>query len=266
LFPFFKIPDICGLAVAFGPTLNGLLDETNVDLDEYLAPIPPNLTDSLHLENTISITQKDNLIDFQQENGTGIVFWILQAVEAFDDFLSKTVNTTNAQDEVVEDVNINVLLRQYLLDTDNKYVLNASLLDFEPISYSDSSTSASIEILYVSVIGLDTVKNFRGLETIGQQTLQKKMSWEYLEVEVLVRTSLMISDPSISSQELSTSPDISFTMRIENVTGSLSFLLALDEEVLRALPVSTFLRTEDLLRCLMKTIYRFELARVSFKQ
>jgi hypothetical protein len=225
-------------------------------LDPYLTPLVE--VDPLALEQALVLEVPSNitLIDFQEPNGT-IASVIDIFIEELGPFLRKEVSDGNGG----RDLNINVLLRQFALDSGGRLNVDLSSIGGLGDGYlfegSNLLGDFSIRIFSVEVIGLDSFSSFEDLSDLGRQTLQTTFTIDSLSVIIGVEVEVRPPDNSSDKRLLETA---FLELALNPVVVSTSILLAIDQDKLGALRLGSLLDTNDIQACVFSSLYNLQIS------
>jgi hypothetical protein len=224
-------------------------------LDPYLTLILEEV-DPLALEQALEVPSNITLLDFQEPNGT-IASVIDIFIEEFGPFIRREVSDGNGG----RDLNINVLLRQFALDSGGG--LNVDLTSIEGLGDgylfegSNLLGDISIRIVSVEVIGLDSFTRFEDLADLGRQTLQTTFTIDSLSVVIGAEVEVRPPGNSGNKRLLETA---FLEIALDPVVVSTSILLAVDQDKLGALRLGSLLDTDDIMSCLFSSLYNLQVA------
>jgi len=259
-------------------TLDGLLTMVNGYLEYYLIPSSEGSGDALSYENSIDLPmistassatdiangkeeEKSLYVDFQQidqyANG-----WITTLLDQVDSFLQGPDSSTNS-DEVVtasspyNQLNINQFIRDNLLNSDNKLLIDPSIFfkDGNLFSSHDVLSHSTLKMKSISIEGLDSFTELDILNPIGKHTLQNKLALDYLYIEVEMEASMK---PSSQSNAIIISPNSqpiieSFIVdfSITQLELDISLFLGMNTQSIGELELGSLLFTKNILPCLL---------------
>ena len=241
--------------------LVNLLGDAKDTLDGYPADLA---IDPLTSERELVVPEKLKLLNLQErETEVGDLFGF--ALEEIVAFFSKDV-----QYEGTTDMRANVMMRDLLLE-DRALVLNvadfASVHDGILWEKEDKLTDTKIILNRIKLLGLDTLTRFQPLKTVGNYTVQNELSWEYLTFELEATIDIK---PSKASNSVLVNPGsthvvehITVKFGVENIGAVASFLLAVDQELLEYIQLGALLKADDLLTCIVSTLFKVEIPALS---
>jgi hypothetical protein len=223
-------------------------------LDPYLTPLGE--VDPLALEQALEVPSNITLLDFQEPNGT-VASVIDIFIEEFGPFIRREVSDGNGG----RDLNINVLLRQFALESDGRLNVDLSsvggLGDGYLFEGSNLLGDISIRIVSVEVIGLDSFTSFEDLSDLGRQTLQTTFTIDSLSV--IIGAEVEVRPPGGSGDK--TLLETAFLeVALNPVVVSTSILLAIDQDKLGALRLGSLLDTDDIQACVFSSLYNLQIS------
>ena len=188
--------------------------------------------------------------------------WLDKILAYAVDFATKVVTDENG----IEDMNLNVFIRQNLLE-DGALILDTNGLDI--LNNHNQFLDVNVAVDRLKIFGLDRIENFEPFIEIGRYTVQNKLTWSLLTVEIELTISIKGStkEDSIFASPSSggTEEKIKIKFGIQNVCVLLSILLAVDEEKLGALRLGSLLHSEKILDCLLSTVYQMQVSGLSLE-
>jgi hypothetical protein len=223
-------------------------------LDPYLTPLEE--VDPLALEQALEVPSNINLLDYQEPIGT-IASVIDIFIEEFASFIRKEVSDGNGG----QDLNINVLLRQFALDSGGGLKVDLSSIGGLGDGYlfegSNLLGDISIRIVSVEVMGLDSFSSFEDLADLGRQTLQTTFAIDSLSVVIGAEVEVRPPGGSGDKRLLETA---FLEISLDAVEVSTSILLAVDQDKLGALRLGSLLNTDDIRACLFSSLYDIQIS------
>ena len=232
-------------------------------MQENLALYPPDMTfDPLLSEDTLDIPDSVKLVDFQNKDASvGLAFD--RILDEAVGFVSKQVDESGRPIEAGGDLNINFLIRENFLRDGGAFVLDG--LDMELYQAHDSLTDSSLVLNTVNIFGLDTLKTFEPLVHIGKYTIQNKLLWDFLRVELDITIDIK---PSTLEDSILVNPKSEGVLKqavrigfgVKNLGAVASILLAVDEAYLGSVPLGAFMETESLKHCALSSLYLTDLS------
>jgi hypothetical protein len=213
-----------------------------------------------------SHTGAKRLINWQEPESYPFGFWFDQAWEETVTFLQKPIYYP---DSFSFDLNANKLLRQHVLGDNGALVVKIE--DEEnKLFYEghDQWMHTRMTMVEVRILGLDTLTALDPLVDIGQYTVQSKLAWESLTVQAdidLEITPSTLPDSYIVSAgaDAAIRERVQVDISMDQVTAGISVLLALDQDKLESLQVGHFLDKDNILSCLLTSIYQVQVASFS---
>jgi len=213
------------------------------------------------------------LVNWQQPSSYPFGFWIEQAWDEMAAYLNKPVEiATSASGAMTRvDMNANELLRQHVLEPGTG-VLNVDLDkdNDDPFLYEkhDQWFHTKAQAHSMKIAGLDTLVSLDPLETIGNYTLQTKLAWKSLSVQLEVSVDIA---PSTQPDTFLTGADsmlriqerITIEFAIEEVNADVALLLALDQDLVEALQLGHLLDKDNILSCFLTSIHNLDVASLS---
>lgn len=161
----------------------------------------------------------------------------------------------------------NTLIRDYLLMGESIYTLEND----EDLFFwqgSDRLLDSTVRIDKVELSGLDSLTALNPLRSIGLHTLQNEVSFGsltfHVHCSVFVQPSQR-SDSYIGSthNNVTVSETTIVSLQFDDVDAVASFLVAFDDVELARLQLGSLMQSDELLPCILSTLYRLELATVS---
>jgi hypothetical protein len=240
------------------------LDQT----DEALAVLAKVEIDPLRAEQDLLRQQqlqgheeRVNLLDLRDES-RATSQWLDKILAYAADFANQAVLDRSG----ALDTNINVFIREKLME-DGALVLDAN--GVEVFANHNQFLDTTILVDRVRIFGLDQLESFEPLLEVGSYTLQNKLSWSLLTVEmgmtIDIRASTKPGSVFLSPNGEGTQESIKITFGIRNLKVILSILLAVDEDILGALPLGSLLHSDKILACLLSTVYDARISGLSLE-
>ena len=248
---------------------NENMDTLLNDLSNRLAQYPADIViDPLQPEKNDLLgpaTANVYFIDWQKPESYAYGVWMDQAWQEIAKFLNQEV-ALGPSGQV--DKNANQLLREHILEEDG--VLVMTMEDEEQnILFEDHDqwTQTRVTVNEIRVEGLDTLTNLDPMVYIGKYTMQSNLVWEKLMFEVDMTMEIKPSTIPGSYITGATSSGITEHVTVEfsmsQVQASIAILLAINQKKLEALQVGHFLDRDQILPCLLSSIYKVEVASFS---
>ena len=234
-------------------------------LDPYLVTLSGPDGDALYAEQNLILPQSVRLLDFQDKNNT-VVAWFDKALTFANASLGTMIqdNTTG-----IEALGINTFLQKNFLEDDGSLVIDVQSLVENTVLYSasDKLTDTVITLNSVKIFGLDTMTRFEPLIDIGHYTLQNKLSWEFINVQLELTIDIkastaadsMISDPSA----VGIVENIKIDFGVDTVDAVISLLLAIDEDILGNLELASLLTYKNIMPCLLSTLFQVNMTQLN---
>ncbi|CAB9496714.1 Paraquat-inducible protein A [Seminavis robusta] len=263
------------------------LDQILNDVQNYLVQYNPDsanaqqLNDPLHAETLMMAfypqlinTQQSNqqLINWQQPDSYPFGFWM-------DTAWQDTVQHLNTYDTTQNTINANLLLRQHILNPQGVLVVNADgtddttgITESTRILYEGQDKWMKTQILLnqVRIKGLDTLTALDPLVTIGKYTLQSKLSWQSLALEMDLELYIQPStlpDSYITQGATQNNggirEQITVQLALSQVDAGIGILLALDQNTLEELQLGHFLQKDNILPCFLTSIFQVQVSTLS---
>jgi hypothetical protein len=240
---------------------SGMLTDGIVQLDKKMDPflrVVPN--DPLQVERTS--TFGDKIVSMRAETGLGSL--ISTAVKQLNSWLTERVSDVDGPTGTGSDISINVMMRDQLLETKDLF-LNVNVSDIANpviIDSHDKVTETIMTIDAIKVYGLDTLKNFSGIDIIGNQTLHSTLHWDYLKVQIDMTVTMKASSRADSILKDANGDEvvekIQVIVGVDELRVAVSLLVAMDEEKLGALELGSLLRSKNLLPCMLSVLEDFQ--------
>jgi hypothetical protein len=188
--------------------------------------------------------------------------WFNDALEELDQLLSNEVTDSVTGMPTLQ---INILLRNYILEDDGSYAVNMTNLPagFNPVVYEghDRLTETVISIDAIKIFGLDSFSEFRPFRTLGSFTLQNEFTWDALVVELdmtvdmkasTLDDSLLITDPGSEPVKIEKTK---VTISVDQLDMTLALLLAMDQDALGSLQLRSVLDSSNWWECVSSVLY-----------
>lgn len=237
-----------------------LVNTANTIIDPYLVELPSNYTDPLHLEKGLILPEVFDPLNLQDlDNELGDLITVV--LDAMYNFLG----IKNRSDS--ENLKINDIIRENFLK--NRVLsINGTDLDFAPdgviFEGHDQLTKSKIVLDGVDLYGLDTITEFEPLLEIGKFTLENRVKFSYLKAVVNITIDVQASAKSDSPFEIPGDERIiekvSIEFGVDDLATSISTFLVIDQEKFQSITLGSLLDTENLMGCLLSTIYEAKLS------
>ena len=150
-----------------------------------------------------------------------------------------------------KNLGINILLRNYLLNDNNKYNLK---LNNDSASISTSSINASIDSIKIE--GLDTVNRFDDIN-LTSDSIQFRFGLDRLKIIVAASiTPVYVSKTSqlhLDNISRKAIESLSFEVNLEDINVDLNVLIRINEVLLGEIELGNILHTDQVLPCLFST-------------
>jgi len=262
---------LCQALKDWGTSINEQLDELQTFVQKY----PPTYVNNpLVPEQSLDPPNFVALLNLRDKKGS-MAKNVHQALDEAVNYLrGKTYDLDNIYPGPGPvDLNINVFVRNQLLDANRALNVKANELSFFGENGllwegTDKLTKTSILLKSMKVKGLDTFTKFDPLNYIGEYSVQNEISWDYLELECDVtfiirpsdRNDSVLDHPNPNMRVVETA---TLSLRLDNVSAALSLLLAIDSGLLEAVEIGSLLRKGKISPCLLSTIFDVAVAGLS---
>lgn len=231
---------------------NTLIADMLGEADESLATYYNVNIDPLQAEEELDVPDKIKLMDLR-DNSRATAKWLNKLLAYAVDFATKKVTDGEGN----EDMNLNVFIRENFLEEDGAFVVHTD--ELELLKTHNQFLDVVVVVDEVRIYGLDQIEIFEPFMEIGRYTVQNKVSWGLLTVEMDVFITLKAStkEDSVfaSPSTAGTQEKIKVTFGIQNVDVFLSILLAVDEGTLGALRLGSLLYSDKVVDCLMSSVF-----------
>jgi hypothetical protein len=231
-------------------------------INKYLEPPPDDYLDPLAAETALLASGDPGtiqLLNFSSTEST-IGSWFNDALEELDQLLSNEVTDSVTGMPTLQ---INILLRKYILEDDGSYAVNMTNLPAGVVYEGhDRLTETVISIDAINIFGLDSFSEFRPFRALGSFTLQNEFTWDELVVELDMTVdmkastfddSLLITDPG--SEPVKIIEKIKVTISVDQLDLTLALLLAMDQDALGSLQLGSALDTSNWWECISSVLY-----------
>ena len=254
--------EVNALGMSFATNYLALAKAT---LDPYLVTLSGPDADALYTEQNLIPPESVRLLDFQDKNNT-VVGWFDKALT----FANASLGTM-IQDETtgIQELGINTFLRKNFLQDDGSLVIDVQSLVENTVLYSasDKLTDTVITLNSVKIFGLDTMTRFEPLIDIGHYTLQNKLSWKFIniqleltiDIEASTAADSIVSDPSAEGIV----ENIKIDFGVDAVDAVVSLLLAIDEDILGNLELASLLTSKNIMPCLLATLFQVNMTELN---
>ncbi|KAL3918291.1 MAG: hypothetical protein SGILL_004308, partial [Bacillariaceae sp.] len=217
-----------------------------------------------------SIVEKENvrLLNLQDQE-TQFGKWVNQLLEQGVRLFNTLVPSLSGGSEL----QVNQLLRQYILDSSGALVLDQSDNGLVVFEGHDVITQTTITVDRVKLIGLDTLTKFDPFEVVagGKYTLKTALAWEYLALEIEATVTIRPStlpDSIIVDNGSNTQPvveKVNGFVGIRDLVASTSLLAAIDQSLLESLRIGSLLSTEHIANCVLSIVRNLELTSMTLE-
>lgn len=214
--------------------------------------------DPLKSEKDLVVSNEVQLMDLRDDSRASSK-WLDKMLVYFVDFAT-------AANEAGE-MRINAFLRDSFLQQ-GTLLFNTSL---ELLNDHNRFINAKVVVDRVMLLGLDNITFFEPFTEIGQFTIQNKVTWNLLNIEMDISVDIVASSTedsifeSTSSEGTPTREKIKLFFGIENVSLFLSVLLAVDEGKLGAIRLGSLLDSKRVTDCLLSTVYDVHVSGLSLE-
>lgn len=242
--------------------MDDLLVRAKNELDYYLEPLPPALSDPLVAERNLEVPEGVTLLNYQ-ETGNTIGAWFNQALKEVDSMLGEVVEDPEGPTADHRDLGVNVFLRDFLLDSDRSLSVRVSDLPgdgFDGILFQshDKLTETTITLDAVKIYGLDTFRHFEPLIDIGMHTLENEFRWDYLTIELDVTVDIK---PSSLPDSILVDPNpvnivevVKISFGVDELDVVIAVLAAIDQDKLGSLHLGSLLNTANIFSCFVSVL------------
>ena len=174
-----------------------------------------------------------------------------------------------------KDLGINIFLRSNILDENRRYIGDVNSIS-SLVSVVESANKVTADVagsfldvtwtpMAWGVLGLDSMSVFEPMNVLSSQTLQNHFQWDYLIVDF--NFTIKINSLGIETDEIKiTIPPIveksNIKFGIDNIDAIISFLLALDIDLIRALQIINILDTSHFAPCLRLINHQIQLTQL----
>eukprot|EP00977_Amphora_coffeiformis_P008139 scaffold1819_cov160-Amphora_coffeaeformis.AAC.9 len=222
------------------------------EADQSLASYYDVDLNPLAAEENLNVPDRVELMDLR-DNSRATAKWLDKILAYAVDFASKIVPDSKGN----EDMNLNVFIRENFLEGDGAFVVDANELVI--LRNNNQFLETVVVVDEVRIYGLDRIEMFEPFVEIGSCTVQNKLSWSLLTVEIYLSISIKAStkEDSVfaSPSNAGTQEKIKITFGIQNVDLLLSILLAVDERKLGALRLGSLLYSDKIMDCLLSAVF-----------
>lgn len=236
-----------------------LLQSISSILEPYLNDTANNETvtpvsEAVLLRNATNVT----LLSYQDPNGTLAKVVDLLIKEAGSFLGGESSNSKNSSSP---DLNVNDVIRSFVLDQDGSLTINASSLSSlvkngTLLDGGGAFTQTLLQLDSVRILGLDSFTRFV-FAPVDNYTLQASFTLESLSLEASFFWEIQPPDATSASPNVTENLSVQLDLGQINVTASL--LAAIDQDLLGALPLGALLNTSKILSCLFSIFYETDL-------
>ena len=246
---------ICEALGGLNETTDRLLGTIASVLNKYL--VEENDKDPFQVEHGLNDTNQSTLVNFQKpKDGISI------AVGVFLQKLSQvlTKQSTNS-DTGAQDLGINQLLRQYVLDDNGTFLINASNVGIpnngELLHIQGNTTLTLVAVEKIQLAGLDNFTRLEPLTYFGRYTLATNFSLDRIFLNVDLR--IEFSSENQNGETIKVTENVTFVLQVGQIEVTAAVLLAIDYKLLGALQLGSLLELNNILPCLISTLVAFDI-------
>lgn len=226
-------------------------------LEPYLAPTDP--VNPLVVENSLQVPANVTLLDFQNPGSTFANVADL-LVEEFSKYFGNTVDDGKGG----TDLNINILLRAFALESDGALRVDLATIkglgDGLVLETTNLLGSFGVSINTIEIYGLDSLTRFDDLSQLGSQTLATAFAMDSLSIILGAELELRPPGDTTDKRVLETG---FIQIALDPIEVSAAILLAIDEDKLGAFKLGSLLDTDTILSCLFATLFRLAVTELS---
>jgi hypothetical protein len=197
---------------------------------------PPHVTHPLSVQD--SIPYEANILDWTDLD-TSFGDWADLTIRMAIRYIS-TQHVVNNSNKIAEDLGANILMRNFLLDDDEKYVMQ-----FTDIRFEGGGIAASVS--KVEIHGLDSMSKF-SLKFIGPQTIQSIASFEKLTMNIHVDIDPSPEDSAITVERMV------FSFNLHNIVMRMALLVAIDLDEMGDIQLGGILNIDDIFSCILSSV------------
>lgn len=228
---------------------------STLDVTSFTATLASfSSVDPLLAEQELEVPDDADLVNFQGPEGwPGIgVNAILTIVGPYlgGTGLWEAKDTTNRP--VDPELNINNLLADLILDDDG--TVKFSLGDTDGPVLESTDGRSTLRLQSARIAGLDRFTKFDAFTTLGKHTVEIDTAVESLDIQF---TGELEAEGSRETVEID--------LFVGNLDFRVAILLAVDEVLLRKIPLSAFLDIDAALKCVLASVLSFDIADTSVK-
>ena len=174
------------------------------------------------------------------------------ALEGIRNYLGEAVEEDVGRSS---DVRFNGLLRDYLFQDGKAYNL-----EFADETFTAAGVSVTLRSL--RFVGLDSATKLNILQPIAPQTLQNKIGWERLSLELNVELT-MVDLENVFDLDDAQPETLTLSLGIEDVELDFAILVAMDEALLGNFELGSLLKTQEIVPCLLKKVEALQLTQMA---
>ena len=213
----------------------------------------------------VNLPPNVNLLNLQDKQ-TAFGQWVEMALQQTVTYLNTPVQIANGQ----QDLQANILLREYMLDSNRAYTINISDFPVNPILYQgqDRLTNTTIRINTIQLFGLDTLTRLDPLDSsVGNFTLSNKVAWNYLNFDLDVTIEMGPSTLPDSYIQNSGSTGVLENVHIrfgtDQLEASIAVLLAIQQNLLEKIRFGSILTKAKIFDRLLSTVFELNISTLS---
>jgi hypothetical protein len=228
-------------------------------------PITEQQLDPLLNERNLDVPADRRTTLIQLIEGGGTISKTVQSLlDEADQMLGEMVTDPNNPN--VQDLAVNVWLRDYLLDSNGMFALDLAELGISSTVFKTHNKifAVDIDLNSFKIKGLDTLKVFNPLDRIGNYTIQNELAWEKLSLEIELvadfQTSTLPDTLLLSTKPVRGRETVTLSMDMQDVQVSLAALLALLEEEVGNTEIGSLLRLNYILPCMADSVAKIAIS------
>mmetsp|Transcript_5265 Transcript_5265/g.15313 ORF Transcript_5265/g.15313 Transcript_5265/m.15313 type:complete len:2439 (+) Transcript_5265:618-7934(+) len=219
----------------------------SIVVTEIAAVVMAKAHESYELESSFPLSAqydlvvpKDvRLIDFTSLD-VSVGEWASSGLKNFVSFMNEVVHDANEQSDK-SGLRVNKFIRSALLDENE----SVSMV-FDDLNITKYGMGISLKEL--KIFGLDTISEFSIIDAIGAQTIQNRVSWTDVRLQLVVS---LIDQSSDSTWKR----DIAISADLSDVTLSVAILMAMDLDLLDSVEMWSIMEMKKIIPCLMSAAY-----------
>jgi len=245
--------------------------------------------DPLWSEKAMAVPARAELLEWNDPEVGNVGRWLRKGLDEGTAYLRSSVPDSSASGGSAGgmDMNANVLLREHALNQEraldvvlsdvpflgdggrqqHQAVDDGTLLLWEG---TDRLSTSSISLEAVRVRGLDTMRRFDPLDTLGSHTFRSRLSWSRLSFEIDLVISLR---PSTLADSVIKNPGevppvtehVTVRFALSDIEAELALLLAIDEALYSDVHLISVLDSAKILPCLLTGVHDLRLSSLSVK-